>query len=56
MREGALKEYEDEVSELEHAAQLETYDQLLGTFSDFAPLIIQYGYTTMFISAFPLAR
>jgi hypothetical protein len=33
----------------------EPYDVFLGTFTDFADMSIQFGFTTMFISAFPLA-
>ena len=45
----------DEVSEVEHASLRSNYDVMLGTFFDYNVLIIQYGYATMFICAFPLA-
>lgn len=31
------------------------YHVMLGTFADYADASIQYGYATMFISAYPLA-
>ncbi len=43
------------MSEVEHSSMRGTYDVLLGTFQDYSGAVIQYGYTTMFISSFPLA-
>jgi anoctamin-10/anoctamin-7 len=53
----AIQQYDKlhKVTEVEHAAMLGTYDVMLGTFTDYANLIILYGYTTMFVCAFPLA-
>jgi hypothetical protein len=42
-------------SEVERAFIQPEYHVILGTFTDYSGVVIQYGYTTMFIAAFPLA-
>lgn len=44
-----------DVSEIERSFMKEPYDVFLGTFADYSDMAIQFGFTTMFISAFPLA-
>jgi hypothetical protein len=45
----------DDLTDVELAFILDEYHVILGTFSDYASLVIQFGYATMFISAYPLA-
>lgn len=44
-----------DMADVELAFMQEEYHVLLGTFNMFAALMIQFGYTTMFIAAYPLA-
>ena len=43
------------VSEIEHEFMLLDYHPINGSFSDYGVLVLQFGYATMFISAYPLA-
>jgi len=46
---------QQDLSEVERAFTRPSYDSLMGTFDDYSELVIQFGYTTMFICSFPLA-
>lgn len=41
-------------SNAEYQYMLDTYDTMLGTFGDYAEMVIQFGYTAMFAPAYPL--
>jgi anoctamin-10/anoctamin-7 len=48
-------EGKEEASDLEHQYMLLDYHPVNGSFSDYSVLVVQFAYSTMFISAYPLA-